>query len=254
MIAITRYSAVQKQVWDTFARTAKNSHFFFQRDYLEYHADRFTDHSLLFHSDGKLVARLPANERDGKLVSHGGLTFGGFLIDSAMTTRLMLELCGSLIVYLREQGLQTLAYKCIPHIYHLVPAEEDRYALFIHGARLVRCDVTSTVELQTRPAPQDRRRRGAKKARAAGVGSRLSEDFAAFWQILEENLLRAHGVKPVHTLVEIDRLRQLFPENIKLFGAIWRSAWWQVWSCSRTPPWCMPSTFLPTKRASESVR
>src|SRR5262249_6954761 len=156
----------------------------FQRDYLEYHADRFADHSLLFHQDRKLVALLPANEKDGRLVSHGGLTFGGFLIDSGTTTRLMLELVAGLVGYLREHGVRTLLYKSIPHIYHALPAEEDRYALFLQGARLWRRDVTSTVEQQSRPEFQERRRRGARKAVAAGVVSRPSEDYGPFWAIL----------------------------------------------------------------------
>ncbi len=219
MLTVCRYSAEHKAEWDAFARAAKNAHFFFQRDYLEYHADRFTDHSLLFFQERKLVALLPANVRDGKLVSHGGLTFGGFLVDGAMTTRGMLLLFDSLIDYLRDNGLTGLVYKCVPHIYHLLPADEDRYALFARGARLCRRDVTSTVELATRPAFQERRRRGARKAREAGIEPRASEDYAAFWPILCDNLRRGHGVRPVHTLEEMDLLRRRFPEHIKLFGA-----------------------------------
>src|SRR6185437_10561429 len=219
MIAISRYSDSNKDEWDAFVRVAKNSVFFFQRDYLEYHADRFHDHSLCFHQDGKLVALLPANRHEGRLVSHSGLTFGGFLTDAAMTTRLMIEMLSQLTVYLRENGITTLVYKCIPHIYHTLPAEEDRYALFLRGARLCRRDVTSTIEQQSKPAFQERRRRGARKARTAGVVARPSEDFPLFWAILEDTLQRAHGARPVHTLAEMELLRRKFPDNIKLFGS-----------------------------------
>jgi hypothetical protein len=219
MIAISRYAESKRDEWDAFVRAAKNSVFFFQRAYLEYHADRFHDHSLLFYQDHKLVALLPANLHEGRLVSHGGLTFGGFLIDAGMTTRRMIEVLSQLAVYLRDSGIRTLVYKCIPHIYHTLPAEEDRYALFLRGARLYRRDVTSTVEPQNKPAFQERRRRGARKARAAGVASRPSEDFADFWSILEENLQRTHRTRPVHTLAEMELLHGKFPDNIKLFGA-----------------------------------
>jgi hypothetical protein len=219
MITPSRYAPAHKVAWDTFARAAKNTLFFFQRSYLDYHADRFADHSLLFHQDRKLVALLPANEKEGRLVSHGGLTFGGFLTDADMTTRLMLELVAGLIAYLRGQRLGTLQYKCIPHIYHTLPAEEDRYALFLHGARLWRRDVTSTVDQRARPAFQERRRRGARKAAAAGIVARPSDDFGLFWPILEDNLQRVHGTRPVHTLPEIEMLWRRFPDNIRLFGA-----------------------------------
>lgn len=219
MLTVCRYRAEKKTEWDAFAAAAKNAHFFFQRDYLEYHADRFIDHSLMFYHDRKLTALLPANVSDDKLVSHGGLTFGGFVVDATMTTRRMLELFAELIGYLRANGLTQLIYKCIPHIYHTLPAEEDRYALFLHGARLSRRDITSTIELRANLPFQERRRRGAKKALAAGVSCRASEDFRAFWPLLEDNLRRSHNTRPAHTLEEIGLLHNRFPNNIKLFGA-----------------------------------
>lgn len=51
---------------------------------MEYHSDRFNDHSLMFFDDSqKLLAILPANHADGKLHSHQGLTFGGIIIKSS---------------------------------------------------------------------------------------------------------------------------------------------------------------------------
>jgi hypothetical protein len=219
MLTVCRYSAEKKAEWDAFARAAKNAHFFFQRDYLEYHADRFVDHSLLFFHERKLMALLAACVQGDKMVSHGGLTFGGFLVDAAMTTRRMLELFAELIAYLRANGLRELIYKCIPHIYHRVPAEEDRYALFLYGARLSRRDITSTIELTANLPFQERRRRGARKAQSAGVCCRASEDFRAFWPLLEDNLRRIHDTHPAHTLEEIELLHRRFPDHIKLFGA-----------------------------------
>ena len=45
---IVRYTAEQKTVWDSFVATSKNGTFLFMRDYMDYHADRFADHSLMF--------------------------------------------------------------------------------------------------------------------------------------------------------------------------------------------------------------
>jgi hypothetical protein len=219
LFTVCRYSAEKKVEWDAFARAAKNAHFFFQREYLEYHADRFADHSLLFFQDRKLTALLPANVCGDRFVSHGGLTFGGFLVDATMTTRRMIGLFTELIGYLRANGLRELIYKCIPHIYHTLPAEEDRYALFLHGARLSRRDITSTIETGAKLPFQERRRRGAKKAKSAGVCCRVSKDFPTFWPLLEDNLRRNHDTRPVHTLEEIQLLHHRFPEQIKLFGA-----------------------------------
>jgi hypothetical protein len=221
VFTISRYTPSSKAAWDGFVSAARNATFLFYRDYMDYHADRFADHSLLFHKDGRLAALLPASfqEADATLVSHGGLTFGGVVSGPDMTAPLMLELFADLTRYLRERGIARLVYKAVPHIYHDLPAEEDGYALFRAGARLYRRDVTATVALDRKLPFQERRRRGAKKARAAGVVVRQTPDLTAFWPILEDNLCARHGVRPVHSLPEMQMLQGRFPDNIKLFAA-----------------------------------
>ena len=62
------YNLSYKKLWDTFLDESKNGHFFFKRDYLEYHSDRFEDISLLIFDDkDSLIALLPANIRDKTL-------------------------------------------------------------------------------------------------------------------------------------------------------------------------------------------
>ena len=82
---VTRYEAAQKKVWDEFIQRSKNGTFLFLRDYMDYHCDRFHDHSLLVW-DGKdrLLAVLPAHANDKTLSSHDGLTYGGFITDDNM--------------------------------------------------------------------------------------------------------------------------------------------------------------------------
>ena len=46
---------------------------------MEYHADRFTDYSLLVYDGNKLLALLPANRSGDVLYSHAGLTYGGVI-------------------------------------------------------------------------------------------------------------------------------------------------------------------------------
>ena len=64
MIHIERYTNEMREQWNAFLENAKNPLFMFHRDYMEYHRDRFTDLSLLFFSDEKLVALLPLNIKD----------------------------------------------------------------------------------------------------------------------------------------------------------------------------------------------
>ena len=66
MIEIHRYTAAYHRDWNDFVSESSNGTFLFLREYMEYHADRFTDYSLLVYDGNKLLALLPAN-RSGDL-------------------------------------------------------------------------------------------------------------------------------------------------------------------------------------------
>ncbi len=218
-IRIEFYRPEHKTCWDEFVRSSKNGVFLFYRDYMEYHADRFDDHSLLFYQGDRLIALMPANRVDETVVSHGGLTFGGIISDARMTTTLMLRVFAALVDELRARGIKSLIYKAIPHIYHLLPAEEDLYALFVHNARLFRRDVSSTVVVGRKLPLTRSRRRGLCHAERHRLKVERTQEFSRFMAIAEANLKERHGVRPTHTAAEMRLLANLFPENIKLFAA-----------------------------------
>lgn len=217
---IERYTARDRDRWNAFVRSSRNGTFLFDRDYMDYHADRFADHSLLACDESdRLLALLPAHEAGQRLVSHGGLTYGGFVVDDRMTATLMLELFGAAMDNLRRSGFAALLYKCIPYIYHRAPAEEDRYALFRAGARLTRRDHLAVIDHRAPLARQERRQRSVRKAAKLGLAVRESEDFGAYWEILRANLMSRYGVEPVHSVDEMVLLKSRFPERIRLFAA-----------------------------------
>lgn len=217
---IINYTIEYKNDWDEFIRNSKNPHFFFQRDYMEYHSDRFEDFSfMIFDSNNKLIALLPANVKESILYSHQGLTFGGFLIDDKMKTETMLEIFDLLIQFLKERNIGKIIYKCIPYIYHIKPSEEDRYALFRHNAKLTRRDITSTIDLREQVRYSKGRKWTINKAKKELIKTFESDDYESFWNLLTEVLESNHEAKPVHTLQEIKKLVSLFPKNIKLFLA-----------------------------------
>jgi hypothetical protein len=218
-VRVELYQPKHKACWDEFVRQAKNGVFLFHRDYLEYHADRFSDFSLLFFQNGQLVALMPANRVDDTVVSHGGLTFGGIISGPRMKTVLMLEVFSALVGGLRARGVKKLIYKAIPHIYHTLPAEEDLYALFLHNAKLFRRDVSSTVAPGQKLPYARGRRRALRHAISLGVKVARSWEFCQFMAIAEADLEARHGVRPVHTAAEMQLLADRFPEDIKLFTA-----------------------------------
>jgi hypothetical protein len=218
-LRVELYAPKYEAAWDEFILQSKNGVFIFHRNYLEYHADRFSDHSLLFFQGGQLVALMPANRVDDTVVSHGGLTFGGIIADQRMTTVLMLEVFSALVKELRAQGVKKLIYKAIPHIYHSLPAEEDLYALFLHNASLIRRDVSSTFATSRRPPLARLRRRALARGKSQGLEVARAQEYSQFMAITEANLQSRYGVRPVHTAAEMQDLADRFPENIKLFTA-----------------------------------
>ena len=216
---VIKYEPDHKSVWDEFIKRSKNGVFLFLRDYIEYHSDRFTDHSLMFLEDDTLIAVMPANMKDDVLISHGGLTFGGVISDNKMKITPMLAVFEAVIGYMRKFEFRKLVYKVTPHIYHSKPSEEDLYALFINKATLLRRDFSAAIRMKERLRFSKGRKHSIKKAKKMEVEVRRSEDFETFMDIEEFVLKKYHNTKPVHSSDEIKLLAKRFPKNIKLFGA-----------------------------------
>jgi hypothetical protein len=218
MLVVRPYGASNRAQWDALVARSSCAHFLFLRDYMEYHADRFRDLSLMVHDDRQLLAVLPANVDDDELVSHGGLTFGGLVADPRLRAAGTLSAFEAILSFLRESGIRRLVYKCVPHIYHRFPAEDDLYALFRCGARLVQRDLSSTIALSARLPYGTTRRQTLGYAEAAGLTIERSSDFGAFMDV-EAQALERHGVTPAHSAAELALLVERFPENIKLHTA-----------------------------------
>ena len=204
--------------WNQFVSASKNGTFLFDRRFMDYHSDRFSDHSLMCYREGRLYALLPANEKGDTLVSHGGLTYGGLVTDSRCSAKGVLDTFTAINDYLRRQAIRHVVYKAIPWIYHQLPAEEDLYALTaVCHARLTIRDISSAIVGTRRLKFTESRRSGLRKALKAGLRICESDDVDAFWHILNDNLTQKYAVRPVHTADELRLLQSRFPENIKLW-------------------------------------
>lgn len=188
----------------------------FQRRYMEYHAHRFKDASLLFYHKQKLLALLPAHLDGQVLASHKGLTFGGILCDVSMTFALMQEVFSALKKYLRANNVTSVFYKAIPTCYHQIPASEDVAVLTVLRAKIVARDLVSVVDLTTPIKYYKGVRWGIQKARKAGLEIRKTNDVASFLQIMAGVLAGKYGLQTAHTAEELKMLLGAFPEQISL--------------------------------------
>ena len=222
MFEIVRYTSERQAEWDAFVRSSRNGTFLFERAYMDYHAHRFTDCSLMFFREGRLVALLPANwvEEERTVYSHQGLTYGGLVMGDELTAIRVMDIFTVMLDWMRLQlGAVRMVYKPIPYIYNRCPSEEDLYALFRHGAMLHTRGVSSVVDMAHRIPMRKGRKSTAKQALAKGITVGESADLPAFWQILTQVLHDCHQVSPVHSLEEMQLLQSRFPEHIRLYAA-----------------------------------
>lgn len=217
---IRRYRREDKELWNSFVSKARNATFLFDRNYMDYHADRFDDNSFMFYHKGKLKAVLPANVAGDTLYSHQGLTYGGLLLDKKATVEDVLECFDSLNSWLRENGISKVVYKALPWIYQQYPSQEDLYALtWKCKAQLISRDISSTIVVDNKLKFAESRKSGIRKALSLNIEVGESNDVDGFWHVLEDNLGNRYNAKPVHTASEMKLLMSRFPNNIKLYVA-----------------------------------
>lgn len=214
MIRLERYSSEHFEKWNELISRSKNGTFLLNRNFMDYHSDRFKDFSLMIYRNDKLEAVFPANIAEDTVYSHQGLTYGGMVYTSKVSATDMLEIFEALKSFYQESGVKKLIYKSIPYIYDVYPSQEDLYALFVNKAKQIGCNISSTIDSKNFIGFSELRKRGLKKALKNGLKISETPSFSKFWTVLEHNLMERYGVKPVHSLEEILLLKERFPANI----------------------------------------
>ncbi|MDM5147807.1 GNAT family N-acetyltransferase [Candidatus Persebacteraceae bacterium Df01] len=218
---IAQYSRADAQIWDDFINHCPMATFLHSRRFLSYHKNRFNDCSLLIFNNEKLCGVLPAAAEKRIVASHPGATYGGIVHNGRLSGKQMLAALSAVIAHYKDQKFQTLLYKAVPTYYHQRPYADDIYALHQKGARLLRCNLSSVIDLTDRGVVSTRRQRGKKKAIRANIRVDYGKSYApAIWQLIEDNLLAQHNTVPAHTQTEILHLANLFSDNIIFYAGI----------------------------------
>ncbi len=218
MVSVEWYSPELKVEWNQFVKAAKNGLFMFERDFLEYHADRFQDASLIIRNDGKIAAVLPASRHADEISSHGGLTYGGLVLGSRTRSAEVLDIFREIKAFLGNEGISRVIYKTIPYIFHKQPSDEDLYALFRADATLIRRDISTAINLKNRLKLSKGRKWLINRAKKHDIVVSTNTDWPAFYTLLSE-VLEKHNATPTHMLNELLLLAERFPKNIQLATA-----------------------------------
>ncbi len=220
MIGVQSYTPVLRDAWNEAVEASRNATFLFDRNFMDYHKDRFRDASLMF-DDGKghVIALLPANADTSThtIHSHQGLTYGGMLLTREARTEHVMEALEAACHRYAKEGFKRLFYKPIPYIYHKYPSQEDLYFLYRHCAQLHSRNLSQTIFISDAIRMNQLRRRCIAKSVKACHTISEERDVTEFWHILDRNLHDRHGVRPVHSIDELHLLMHRFEDRIRLF-------------------------------------
>jgi hypothetical protein len=224
-IEIHKFNESHSQEWDAFIDKSNNGTMFHKIAFLNYHPEgKFNFNHLMFYKDNELVGVLPNGlQKDGSVIwSPTGASYGS-IVTRDIAFELSLEIVDSLMEYCREQKIDEIFLIPPPIIYNKIYNQHIDYALLYRKFDFELHYISHAVHLY---GSKDIFKKFDKKARHLIKKNKenprfrveISEDLEAFYPILLENKAK-HGVKPTHTLEDLYKLKELLPDNLKLFLA-----------------------------------
>ncbi len=181
---------------------------------MEYHSDRFEDHSLILFKKDKPIALFPANLRENVLYSHQGLTFGGLILSKKSGAHEVNELLQTVINYAKAEKFQEIIIKTIPEIYYEQNANELLYFLLQQG-NLIDRNLVLAIDYAKPLSIHKTKRKHYEKNDSLGFEIEENGSLAEFWnEVLVPKLDEKYNANPVHSLAEITKLQTQFPSNI----------------------------------------
>ena len=231
-IEVIRYNDSFKEKWDKFVlNNSVNGSFLQSRIFLEYHKDRFVDHSLLFMRGGsQIVGVCPACEKieEGKkcFYSHIGSTFGGIIIGKEYYNLTnAIGIMDAADEYLKNNGFEYAMFKSQNEIFSSRNNNLIDYMFYHHGYSNYD-ELSFAINLKTLPNNDvlmnmnSKTRNLYKKSLENNLVLKevnTKEEIAIFYQILCKSLEK-YGTKPVHSLEELYELYfDRLPNNIKFY-------------------------------------
>lgn len=212
-IEIQKYSLKFKELWDNFIDIADNGFFFFKRNYMEYHADRFNDYSLIVFIDNEVKALFPCNLKNNKIFSHQGLSYGGILHDADVNANTLNFIHKAIISYFNKVGVRHCEISPIPSLYSKSKNNFYEQVLkenltCVQGEKPISVIDHELVKLPTR------RKLRIPKTHEENYSFEIVDNINTVWPMIEQCYLSQHGFQPVHSQSEIVYLKECFPRNI----------------------------------------
>ena len=212
--------------WDEFVLTSAGGTIFHTLRFLSYHhPSRFDFTNIAAREGGQLVCVIPgaAFMRDSARVfaSPAGASFGGFVFADDCDLETMDRVVTAFGDRLREMGFDRVEITLPPVCYSRNEHQALHFVLTSLGYALSLREATAVVPLRgfDEKSLHPVLARNLRKADREGVRVREGGDPEEFYRVLTTNL-SAKNVTPTHTLDEIRKLFELFPDRMVLLDAV----------------------------------
>ncbi len=219
---VCRLTEKDHKKWEEFVAQSNNGTIFHSLKFLSYHpSERFKSYHLMIKDKEKVIALFPAVIEEKIIISHKGASYGGFVLKEGTGIH-EVSLCVShLVEYLKNTGIKKIILTQTPLVYYQEPNQYIDFALIKHGFKYRKREITAVIPLNVAEPLltfHPDARRSTKKAVREGLKVKISNDYEQYYEILKNNLGMRHNVTPTHTLPELLKLKNLYPDEIILFG------------------------------------
>ncbi len=218
---IIEYTEEWKEKWDEFVLESNNGTIFHMQKFFDYHKKgKFSFNHLIFLENDQIKAVLPGQIINGLFESPIGASYGSIVTKDVKFSEAM-EIISTLQEFSRQNNINELMLTSAPMIYEKHMNQNLDFAMLWQDFRYSLHYISSAIKLDKNEDIISRfqatvRRNVRKTLKDPDVRVEINERYDQFYPILLENKAR-HDVKPTHSYEDLLKLRDLFPENLKLF-------------------------------------
>ena len=210
MMRIEKYDESLQLEWDGFIDRSINGLFQHKRSFINYHGDKFDDHSLMIYDGNRLLGCIAGVVKGEVYVSHPGLGLSEIIVKKG-STRKYRAILVELLTYLSSLELTELVVRTLPQQYKSQSTSSIDF--YFHANNV---QVAGTKLSMVMPTADDKYydAYSRKIVRTMAHCNLQTVDSGIFHAQLKKHLQLNYNTKPLHSRSELTYLCKSFPEQI----------------------------------------
>ena len=221
MLTITKYNDMLFDEWEKFISDSNNGTIFQKQAFLKYHINRtFVDGSLVIKNKGTIVAVVPAAIKENILYSHPGSSYGGIVLSHNLDFKMIHDILKMIDEYCIAHKYKALFLINSPSIYQKKSDQSLDYLLQWNGFKQTELYISHAVDMSKTSdilsLLTKRKRRYINNNQELNSLTFEEETYLdEFYDILITSK-KKYNTTPTHSLDELIKLKDMFPEQIRL--------------------------------------